>query len=635
MIIDVYDLECLKNLFTFTSLNRDTKEFHQFVIHESRNDYIKLVNYLRSDKMVQIGFSNVNYDYPLLHHLLNHYKEYIHYNGDTLSGLLYKKSQEIINMEFSAISPENEKIPQIDVFKINNWDSPARSCSLKQCEVAMKMDLVEDMPLPHDYVVTTEEEINMILEYNKHDVVATNMVFDVTLGRTEHLAYKNKNKVQIRQKLSKKYGINLMNLSDVKIGETLLLEEYCKATGLNKKFVSKNNTKRESINLRECIPDYIKFKSKKFNNLMNSWRNTTIKSTKGAISVNIPYHGILLGYGTGGMHASNSGVFNADDYYTIIDSDVSSLYPSIAVKNKYRPEHLLPEFNNVYDKFVDIRLKEKDKAKELRDMVIVEGYKFFINGAYGKSNEPSSFLFDSLYTMKTTITGQLSLTMLIESLSMKIPEIQWIQVNTDGITALVPKKYTAQYYEVCKKWEYLTQLVLVSTEFKKMVVRDVSNYMAIYNNGEIKSKGCFEIYQEFYKNPSMRIVPIALKEYYENNIPVEQTIKNHKDILDFCLMIKGTKSWASKYKYIDSNGNIKIKDLTKITRYYISGGSGSLYRENTLDKNQVGVNVGYGVKIFNKKEDKCMKDYDINYSYYVRECNKIIMSVDSGQLRLF
>ena len=69
-----------------------------------------------------------------------------------------------------------------------------------------------------------------------------------------------------------------------------------------------------------------------------------------------------------------------------------------------------------------------------------------------------------------------------------------------------------------------------------MAIVDVSTYIAVYEDGSIKHKSDFEIDKELHKNPSMRIVPIALEKYFVEGIPVEETIKNHKDIFDFCLM---------------------------------------------------------------------------------------------------
>lgn len=55
MILEVYDLECLANVFTYTGYNPSTNEWYQFVICPWRNDYINLYNHLHRDKIVQIG----------------------------------------------------------------------------------------------------------------------------------------------------------------------------------------------------------------------------------------------------------------------------------------------------------------------------------------------------------------------------------------------------------------------------------------------------------------------------------------------------------------------------------------------------------------------------------------------------
>ncbi len=323
MIVEVYDIEVLSNLFTYTGYDIVSDELFQFVIHSSCNQYEDLIKHFnRSKKMVQVGFNNVNYDYPVLHHMINHYNEYRYLTGKELTEKIYNKSQQIISAEFSAVSPKNQYITQIDVFKINHWDNPARSCSLKHCEVAMRMDSVEDMPLPHYHWITKQSEIDMILSYNKHDVKATNMVFDHCLGKVSHPVYKGRNKVELRQTLSKRYKMNLLNHSDVKMGEELLLDTYCKKIGVPTYMVKKSGTPRKSMNLKECIPKYVNFKTKPFQALHNKWNKTVITSTKGAIKDSVIFQGIKLDYGTGGVHGSNKGIFESNDDWIIIDSDV-------------------------------------------------------------------------------------------------------------------------------------------------------------------------------------------------------------------------------------------------------------------------------------------------------------------------
>jgi len=49
-------------------------------------------------------------------------------------------------------------------------------------------------------------------------------------------------------------------------------------------------------------------------------------------------------------------------------------------------------------------------------MTLSDGLELSLNSVYGKSNDDHSFLEASLYTMKTTLNGQLMLSMLIEKL---------------------------------------------------------------------------------------------------------------------------------------------------------------------------------------------------------------------------
>ena len=100
----------------------------------------------------------------------------------------------------------------------------------------------------------------------------------------------------------------------------------------------------------------------------------------------------------------------------------------------------------------------------------------------------------------------------------------------------------------------------------------------------------------------MRIVPIALKEYFVNGVPIEKTIKEHKDIYDFCLMLRTTRGWTAKRHSVDSQGK-HVETLGKVTRYYISGKSSALVKEHE-DGRITGVNIGNGVEIFNEYLEK-------------------------------
>ena len=173
-ILEIYDIEVLANCFTYTGYVPSEDKFYQFVIWRDRNDITELCNHLLRG-IYGVGFNNEAYDYPVLHHIINHYQEYVSLSVSDIVMRIYKKSQEVISMEFSAIADKNKFVPQLDLYKMWHYDNKGRACSLKHLECSMRMDNIEDMPFDHTHWVQNKDELNLILDYNKHDVTATHM----------------------------------------------------------------------------------------------------------------------------------------------------------------------------------------------------------------------------------------------------------------------------------------------------------------------------------------------------------------------------------------------------------------------------------------------------------------------------
>lgn len=691
MISEVYDLEVLRNLFTYTGYCRQTKKYYQFVIWRGQNDLVELIEHLYRDKLIMIGYNNDNYDYPLLHHILNHYDEYKHLTGEEIAERLYKKSQQLISSDFNTVADWNKKILQIDVFKIFHYDNKAKATSLKALEIALNLPLVEDMPYDHTHWITNQSEVDEVLGYNKNDVFATNEFFEIALGNTDLPYYKGENKIELRQIVAKKYGFNCLNFNDIKLGTELILKLYCKKTGLPEKQVRKMRTYRDVINLGDCLPEWTSFKSKEFNSLVNKFKTINIYNgvTKKVFEYSLIYNGIKIDYGTGGAHACiKPGVYNSDDTYVILDLDIDSMYPNLAIQQGLYIEHLGPNFISVYDgDIVSVRMKEKQKPKKERDNLIMKGFKLAANGSYGKSNSEDSFLYDPLYAMKTTVSGQILISMWIERVCQQI-DAQIIQVNTDGWTLRLKKSDVDKVFEISDQLMKETKMSYESAYYNKMVIRDVNNYSARYDYGDIKHKGAFEIDKELHKDPSMRIVPLALEKYFFEGIPISETIRNHNNIYDFCLRLKTNSGFTSRIEYFNNlrsyksmpkdqvhtylllngfkyNGesyllgknlltqeeaynrlyeshypSIVNKQLSKNTRYYISNFGGNLFKDKKSQNSEgidstSGVNVGYLVTDFNTYIKKQMEDYDINYDFYINECQKIINLIEDKQLSLW
>lgn len=627
----VYDIEQYPNYHCCTFMDKDNSlSIRQFVISRNRNNLDEYIDFLKREVKGLIGFNNLNYDYPMLHELMYIAKAYKHRipDADKLNELLYSKSQEIIDSEYSEIPERFTLIPQLDLYRIHHFDNKAKRTSLKAVEIAIQFDNVQDLPYNSDYKIQAFEE-QIVLDYNLNDVKATYEFYVLS-----------KDLIELRKKLSKRYGINLRNANDPKIGQEIFGREIAKKKKWTYEYLKELRTYRHYIDLGECILPSIKFESEEFNTLLNELKDTVIETTKDAFDKSVIYKGFKYDYGTGGIHGCiKSGVYVSDDNYIIIDIDVKSFYPNIAIVNKFNPQHLGYEFVKVYQDLFEQRMK----AQREGDKATNSGLKLSLNGVYGKSNDKFSLFYDPKYTMQITVNGQLLLSMLAEkivnTLSVSSDEVQMLQVNTDGLTVRIHRKHEEQLYSICEDWEYETKLILEYAKYSKMIIRDVNNYLSVTEDGKIKPKGCFEITPmqngaiAYNKDWSMRVVPKALHAYYLEEIPVTDFIKNHKDIYDFCLGFRSKGEWEL-YKLYAAYGKVIYEKLQKTIRYYISDKGATLIKKNVEDGREIQLNAGYVSTLFNKYEEKPFEKYEINYRFYIKEAYKIIYAIDSPQLTL-
>lgn len=631
--IVVYDIETLKSCFTYTAIDINTNEIFKYVVHKDRNDFIPFLDHLSNCK-AQIGFNNISFDYPIIHYIMKNGLDWaysLYYNE--IIKLIYDKAQEIISNQnkegyYSSIREKDELIPQLDLFKVWHYNNKARMTGLKALEISMNYPNVLDMPIDHANDNIQFEDIEEILEYNLNDVLATKLFYEKSID-----------KISLRKKIKSKYGIECRNFSDSKIGESLLLKLYCDKTNNNPYEVKGWRSHRDIIYIKDVIFDYIIYNSREFNDLLDFFKTVTVNNgvTKNLFKKSVIYKGFQYDYGVGGIHGCiKPGVYSSDNNYIIIDADVASLYPNIAIKNRLFIEHLGEDFIDLYDKEI---VQERLKAKKAGDMAISDALKLSANSVYGKSNDQHSFLYDPKYTMATTINGQLLLTMLSERLVDQLTDTIVLQINTDGVTLKIPRDQEDLYYSICKQWEKDTNLELEYVKYSKMIIRDVNNYIAVKEDSKCKYKGAFEIDKvvgaepAYHKDNSFRIVPIAISDYFVKGISIETTIRNHNNIYDFCGRQKFNRDSYGEIHYIDGFDQIVEKQQHNV-RYYISKSNKTFVKQYHKGSTEI-INKGFQVEIFNKYVEKFMKEYNIDYSFYIKECNKIIDIIEDKQYTLF
>ena len=83
-----------------------------------------------------------------------------------------------------------------------------------------------------------------------------------------------------------------------------------------------------------------------------------------------------------------------------------------------------------------------------------------------------------MYTMKITINGQLTLSMLMEKLVQKF-NVKMLMLNTDGLEFIVKRKYQKEVEELVSKWEKYVKLEMEGVFYSDMYIADVNSYIAI------------------------------------------------------------------------------------------------------------------------------------------------------------
>ena len=175
------------------------------------------------------------------------------------------------------------------------------------------------------------------------------------------------------------------------------------------------------------------------------------------------------------------------------------------------------------------------------------------NSTYGAMKDKFNPLYDPLQANNVCVTGQLLLLDLIEHLE---PYVDVVQSNTDGILvklrAANEEEATREFErldDLCYEWEKRARVELEFDEFRRVVQRDVNNYIIIDAKGGYKSKGGVvkKLNDLDYDLP---IVNRAVVNYFVKGIPVETTVGECSDLRDFQKVVK----ISSKYSHGLHNG---------------------------------------------------------------------------------
>ena len=580
----ILDCETYTNYFLVSMLDTTTNKTIDFELYDNHPiDSKKLAAILRQH--TTLGFNSSNYDLPVIVAALR---------GDT-NAQIKQLSDDIINAPqvWPVLKKHKINIPQgfdhIDIIEL-----PIGQASLKIYGGRLHAPKLQDLPIEPSAIITPEQRETLRL-YCHNDLEVTRLLYEAL-----------KPQIELREKMGAQYDLDLRSKSDAQIAESVIKHELeAKDIDCSRKAVKAGTT------YKYTMPKHLKFKSQLFNELVAKIEAVSFTvGDNGQIALppelleKLYFDGAGYQLGIGGIHSCESSqAVIAQDDECLFDIDVASYYPYLIIDGQYYPKHLTREFLTIYESIVNRRIE----AKRNKDTVTADSLKITVNGSFGKFGSKYSFLYSPDLLINTTITGQLTLLMLIEMITTAGGNVK--SANTDGIVILCKRHNVEAIRDTVRLFELNTIFTMEYTEYRALYSINVNNYLAVKPDGKVKGKGQFAS-NSLAKNPTNAICVQAAIAYLTKQTPIKETILHCQDIRQF-ITLRTVQGGATKDGV----------NIGKSIRWYHSTSTHSAihYAKNN---NKVPKSDG-AMPLLNYPDSL---PPDIDYQFYIQEAKNIIRS---------
>jgi hypothetical protein len=404
--------------------------------------------------------------------------------------------------------------------------------SLKTYAARLHAAELQDLPYPVGAMLTPEQMIE-VDRYCGKDLVNTTMIGDAL-----------EDEMSTRVELSAQYGVDMRSRSDAQIAEDAFKKLL--------PFKVERRHIQPGYRFQYQPAPWLSFQTPEmqeaFRRCCTAWF-VIPESGKPQLPPELDDYAVRLGgmiyrMGNGGLHSSEEKITHrAGPNVELVDIDFDSFYPKIISMLKMYPEQIGPIFLTIFDGWIEVRLTYKREGQKKKSAT----FKIKINGTFGKLGSKYSILYAPELLIRTTLTGQLTLLMMIER--MHLAGIEIIQANTDGIVTKCHPSQAAARDAIVREVERITGMTTEATRYAAVFSRDVNNYLAAKPNKdgsiEFKAKGTYAS-EGLAKNPTAAICVDAVKEYLLRGTPIASTIRNCQDIRQFLTVrnVKGGGEWV-------------------------------------------------------------------------------------------
>ena len=545
---------------------------------------------LLSGNYVYVGFNNKTYDNFLIEDILqNRPTNYIKLKSDSV---IKKRPSQFI-----------------DFLNLDTKEQMQPGFSLKKFE-SMSGMMVEESSIPFDYKDEfTIEQILEVCHYNIQDLRAT-----IELYKTRKDYFDGK-ELLVKEYGTSKTSINysngstaasyLMGRDKLESFEPEDPEIYGVPTGV-KLFLE---------NALKVSPEisHLKTKAEREKAMRKEWTFLVMEA-----------HGMVYTWGFGGLHSAKGRietnkrgtkkiVYDVVDETDVQQWDSGSHFPNIMLR-----DNLLGQVTNKFSNLVTERLKNKALGNPLAGT-----QKIIINSVYGLLRLQSSKLYNPKSAIRVNISGMVAIYNLANQLDL-VGNVY--QVNTDGIAFKPYPDVTQETLDNIKqRWEDEFKLQLEVSSFKRLLQRDVNNYIAVKQNDKLKLKGG-AVGQanvvDITKSSKPTIIDHMLVEKLVYGRPFITTVQKG-EFRDYCFTLKSMKSSTQTGKMVDENG--KVFD-NEVNRTYATKTGGKVLKEKVGDlENAKFPDTPEQMSIANYELPK-EPPADLDYSYYIELAEKKLKS---------
>lgn len=602
----VFDIEIYPDYFMVgfkTVEGRKLRQFEMFEGHPLDTDTILQI----CQSFTVVGFNNIDFDSPVMLYVIRLVRL-----GHSIADAIARGkalADRIINGRLRSWQVYKELgfeppewYDQIDLME----PVPGVQIGLKLYAARLHVKLIQDLPYaPNENVFGWPEDRRAkLLEYN--DLTDLESTIALYLDATKV----SDNIIQTRVDISREFGIDVRSKSDAQIAEATIKREVCKLKGLTNIYKSEI---AEGTVFRYQPPSFLHFKTdlmrKVYETVVNAKyivnENGGIDMPPEIASLKVAIGRSIYRMGIGGLHSSEkSQAIVCKPGEELIDIDGTSFYPYWILLCALFPPNMGDDFQKVYKRFYDLRVA----AKKSGNKSFAQTYKIILNGAYGKLGSRYSVLYAPNLMIQVTLTGQLALLMMIES--MDLAGISVVSANTDGIVTHVRPGQKLPLSFVVNEWIGRIGMDVEYTHYRALFSRDVNSYVAVKPDGKVKVKGAMAK-SDTQHNPTNEIVKEAVVEFLSKGVPVAETILKCRDVRKFLCVkrVTGGGQWRGEY-------------LGKVVRWVRSTASRDAIR---YVKN--GNQVGGSENAWPLMELPESLPSHIDYAYYINEAHEALIDL--------